>query len=236
MRWDTFAEATGLTPARGVLALAPHPDDETLGCGGLLAMAGARGVPTRVAYLTDGGASHPGSADWPPARLGALRRQEARRACHVLGVARAPVFFGLPDGGTLDAPLGDATARLADLVRRDRPGLIVTTWRLEPHCDHRAAWTVAREARAGTDARLAAFVVWSDLIGAPGDAPGPQDGRCPTSTLLALALGPALATKRRALAAHRSQLGAVVRDDPGGFVLSAPHREAMLAPTERYWL
>ena len=208
-----------------MLALAPHPDDETLGCGGLLALASADGAPTRVAYLTDGEGSHPASLAWPPARLGARRRQEARRACHVLGVTRTPVFLGLPDAGTPGADLAAAAARLRAVILRERPGLVVTTWAGEPHCDHQAAWRVARAATAGTPARRLAFTVWAGRL---------SDER-PSGAPLTLALVPARAAKRRALAAHRSQLGQVVRDDPGGFVLSARDREAMLGPAERYW-
>ena len=229
LSWRRFAATTGAD--RGIVAVAPHPDDETLGCGGLLALATRAGAPVTVAYLTDGNASHPGSRDWPPARLAALRREEARRACHVLGVSRAPVFLGLPDGGTLaitDEARDRATATLARLLATQRPGLVVTTSRGEPHCDHQAAFALATAAlrAAEHEAPLAAYVVWTDLLG----------GEPPTGTPLTLRLGPTAATKRRALAAHRSQLEQVVRDDPNGFALEARHREAMLGPTERYWV
>ena len=229
MDWPAFAAATGA--GRGVLAVAPHPDDETLGCGGLLALAARAGAPVAVAYVTDGAASHPGSREWSPGRLAALRRAEARRACHVLGVVRPPLHLGLPDGGTPGlgaAARAEAVATLARLVRSRRPGLVVTTWAGEPHCDHQFAYHLARKATRGTNARLAAYAVWTGLLGPAHDLPGVPP--------LRLDVAPVLAAKRRALAAHRSQLGQVVRDDPDGFTLSPRHREAMLTPTERYWL
>lgn len=228
LSWQAFAAATGA--GRGVVAVAPHPDDETLGCGGLLALAARAGVPVAVAYVTDGAGSHPGSRAWPPARLAALRREEARRACHVLGVSRPPCHLGLPDGGTLRIG-GDAraaaTAKLASLIRRHRPGLVVTTWAREPHCDHQFAYDLAKEATAGTDATLAAYAVWTGLL-------GPASG-LPDEAPLTLDISSVLGAKRRALAAHRSQLGQVVRDDSDGFALAPRHREAMLRGSERYW-
>ena len=66
------------------VVLAPHPDDESLGCGGLLARLAAHGVPARVVVVTDGAQSHPGSAAYPPERLRALREAEARAAVAAL--------------------------------------------------------------------------------------------------------------------------------------------------------
>lgn len=229
LSWDAFAAAT--RAGRGVLAVAPHPDDETLGCGGLLALAARAGAPVAVAYVTGGDASHPGSAAWPPERLAALRRDEARRACHVLGVTSPPLHLGLPDGGTLaigDEAHAAAVAALSGFVRRRRPGLVVTTWAREPHGDHQFAYGLARAAVRGSDAILAAYTVWTGLLGPASDRP--------TEPPLTLGIDSALAAKRRALAAHASQLGRVVRDDPGGFVLAPHHREAMLSPVERYWV
>ena len=62
------------------LILAPHPDDESLGCGGLIAACAAAGRPPLVVILTDGAGSHPNSREFPPNRLRAVRAQEARDA------------------------------------------------------------------------------------------------------------------------------------------------------------
>lgn len=76
----------------GFLILAPHSDDESIGCGGLIAESVARDRPVRVVVLSDGAASHPNSATFPPPRLAALRMEETRAAVAELGLdpARDP--------------------------------------------------------------------------------------------------------------------------------------------------
>ena len=69
--FGTVAAVTGNAP---MLILAPHPDDETLGCGGLIAAASAAGHPPFVLVLTDGTGSHPNSRSYPPGSLSVSRK------------------------------------------------------------------------------------------------------------------------------------------------------------------
>jgi len=196
------------------LVLAPHPDDESLGCGGIIAEACARGRPPVVAILTDGAASHPNSRDWPPARLAARRAQEARRAVACLGLpAECLVLLGAPDG---DAPHGGVAAvaiavRLAVLAAGC--DAILTCWRHDPHGDHVAACRIARDAAEFMGAAVWEYPVWGWTL--PRDMELPADDRY----VRRLAIGTRLAAKRRAIAAHETQHGSVVTDDPEGFVL-----------------
>ena len=66
--------------ARKILVVAPHPDDETLGCGGLISLLAQNGSAFYIVFVTDGSASHRNSRAWPSARLAAQREQEARNA------------------------------------------------------------------------------------------------------------------------------------------------------------
>ncbi len=95
-----------------ILVLAPHPDDEVLGAGGVLREAVSRGLPVRVVFLTHGDSNEwsflayrkrpvlmPGGA----LAMGALRQREAVAASAALGVpAQDLTFLGYPDYGTLD--------------------------------------------------------------------------------------------------------------------------------------
>ncbi|MGK9559270.1 PIG-L family deacetylase, partial [Salmonella enterica subsp. enterica] len=76
-----------LVPAghRAVI-IAPHPDDEVLGCGGLLQGLAMLDRQIQLISVTDGSASHPGSRRWPVERLSIVRPQESAQALHRLGL------------------------------------------------------------------------------------------------------------------------------------------------------
>jgi LmbE family N-acetylglucosaminyl deacetylase len=211
---------------RRFAVLAPHPDDESLGCGGIIATACAAGHPPPVLVLTDGSASHPGSAEYPPAVLAALRAREAMAATAALGLPAALLhLIGLPAGA---APHDDAgVARAGDAVAERAAGCdtLLVSWRHDPHCDHLAAYLIARRAAGRLGARLLEYPVWGWRL--PRDAPLPATAWHGWRVDIAAHL-PA---KRRAIAAHRSQHGSVVTDDPKGFVLPA----AFLAIFEQPW-
>jgi LmbE family N-acetylglucosaminyl deacetylase len=94
-----------------ILVLAPHPDDEVLGAGGVLREAVRRGLPTRVVFLTNGDGNEwsflayrkrPVILPRAVLAMGTIRRQEALAATGALGVpARDVSFLGYPDYGTL---------------------------------------------------------------------------------------------------------------------------------------
>lgn len=137
----------GLRALFPAMVLVPHPDDETLGCGGLLATAASLHLELKVAFLTDGGGSHLGSPTWPRARLVQTRRLEALLATGRLGVEATDVaFLGWPDGHPFVAgsPAFEAALlRLEILSRGLKPRSIWATWEREPHADHRATAELA---------------------------------------------------------------------------------------------
>ena len=218
--WRALPELTleAVCGAGDPLILAPHPDDESLGCGGLIACAVAAGRAPLVVVLTDGAGSHPGSATHPAARLAALREAETLDAVRQLGLApERVVFLGVADtrapreGEALDAVAG----RLCGLVERHRCTALLASWEHDPHCDHLAADRAARHAAARCGVPHWSFPVWGWTL--------PADEVLPEAAVVGGRLDVALYldAKRRAVAAHRSQHGLVVRDDPGGFVLPA---------------
>jgi len=123
-------------PPKGrVLVLAPHADDEAIGCGGCLLLHRRQGDPVKVVFLTDGAAGDP-LGRWRGRDYRALRRTEARRAARVLGV-RSLEFWDYPDGS-----LGDSAQalrrRLRELLKDERPDVVYRTPADDPHPDHRA--------------------------------------------------------------------------------------------------
>ena len=125
--------------AASALVLAPHFDDEVLGCGGLLAQLTAAGAAVRVLFLTDGGGGGEAVADRDGYRL--RRRQEALAAAAVLGIAGCD-FLDLPDGG-LAQHLAQAVDGVRQALLGQRPELLLCPSPLEVTADHRAAFAAA---------------------------------------------------------------------------------------------
>jgi LmbE family N-acetylglucosaminyl deacetylase len=213
-----FADLDAITGEGPALVLAPHPDDESLGCGGLIAEACARGRPPVVAVLTDGTMSHPSSPSHPSARLKALREEETRAAVAALGLPPGRLhFLEFPDSRAPTEGPGFAAAvdRVAELGRAQGCGCVLATWEHDPHRDHAAAHAVAREAARRTGARLVSYPVWGWTLPARHRLPG--GGRAPGARLDVARHLPA---KRRAIAAHASQHPGLITDDPKGFSLT----------------
>jgi len=209
-----------------VLVLAPHPDDESLGCGGLFAACHDDGLPAYAAFLTDGAASHPHSREYPRARLATLREAEARSALASLGVADDRIeFLRLRDGEapTRGRMFDSVTQSLAGFARARGIQTICTTWEHDSHPDHRAAWRVGRQVARTLDVRLLCYPVWGWTI--------PPNTWLPATPIAGARLDITryLAAKRRAIACHRSQRTDLISDDPTGFRLS----DAMVALFER---
>ncbi|QZY29285.1 PIG-L family deacetylase [Nocardioides coralli] len=187
---------------RHVVVVAAHPDDETMGAGGLLAQLAVMPEDVRprlsVVLLTDGEASHPASPTHAPSALAEVRLAECREALDRLGAEIALVRRGLPDGEVAAAE-DRCVADLCRLVGDGRGVLLLAPWRRDGHPDHEAAGRAAAAAAARTGARLLEYPVWFWHWGRPDDAPW--------STMRRVSLPPdALAAKDRAIASHRSQV------------------------------
>ncbi len=213
------------------LVLAPHPDDETLGCGGLIAEACAQRRDIHVLIVTDGTGSHPGSRAWPAARLKAQREAEARDAVAALGL---PVdrlhFLGLRDahapheGSAFDAAVREIATHAGSRDART----LLATWRHDPHADHVAVSRMARAAAEASGARLLSYPVWGWTL--PPDQP--LEDAMPTGRRLDTSRH--LPAKRRAIAAHRSQITDLIDDDPNGFRLEDQFVALFTRPFEVY--
>lgn len=222
-----------LTHGRGVVVVAPHPDDESLGCGGLIAACCAHGIEVRLLMLSDGTGSHPNSRLYPAPRLRDLRESELRQAAAILGLpSRAITCLRLPDRAVPSEGPGfdGAVAAVQTDVLAIAAGSVFVTWGHDPHADHQAAFAIARAAVAGLDGvRLWAYPIWGWSLPADRwlDEAAPTGGR--------LAIGPYRASKRSAIEAHRSQTSGLIDDDPTGFRL-APEILARFAGSHEIFL
>ncbi len=201
----------------GALVVAPHPDDETLGCGGLLAAKAQAGHAVCVVFVTDGSGSHPGHPLLPPDELARRRRTEALSALGELGVPAAQAHFLEARDGTLDrldpAAAMALTQRITAIIRDFRPAEVLTTWEEDGSTEHAAAARLTRAALAAAGGGyLLEYPIW-----AWWDPRRLGRRLGPGARNLSFPLGPLLPVKRRALARHRSQTDA-----------TAPWTEAVL--------
>ena len=142
---------------RSCLILAPHPDDESLGCAAAVMRKVDAGTAAHVVVVTDG-------RNWPPNRDPvdniATRASELREACRLLGLGAGdlthlsfpPDQLSPSDGSLIDA--------VADAIRIHRPDDVLCTSEADPHGDHAALAIATRTALAGSKSRLLAYPIW----------------------------------------------------------------------------
>jgi LmbE family N-acetylglucosaminyl deacetylase len=141
--------------------LAPHPDDESIGCGGAIALHRRQGDRVKIVFATDGGAGDPlgnyAGSDYP-----ALRRAEARRAGEILGVSDL-VFWNYEDGKL--AAARDLADRLGELFVAEKPDIVYRPSVREIHLDHWALGVAVERALQAYFGPVAAYAyeIWGTV-------------------------------------------------------------------------
>lgn len=182
-----------------LVVVAPHPDDEILACGGLIATHVAQGGRVQIVAVTDGEASHDETPSIPRHELAEVRRQERWQGLHHLGLPEPSVLsLGLADG-QVHAQRVDLMDSLTSLLQLG--DVVVSTWDKDGHPDHDAAGQAARDACTAKGCTHLCAPVWMWHWATPADE------RIPWRRLRGLPLSAtASARKRAALGAHHSQL------------------------------
>jgi LmbE family N-acetylglucosaminyl deacetylase len=202
----------------GLIVIAPHPDDESLACGGIIAEACAQGRRTRVIIVSDGTGSHPASRTHPHDRLRDLREGEARTAVSGLGLdAKDLTFLRLPDRFVPSAgPAAEVAAeKIFQCVGEIEAQCLFVSWRHDPHCDHQACYQIARAVqRRASRLRIYEYTVWGWSLPHATPVSALTDG-------FQIRIERHRQKKQRAIAAHRSQTTDLISDNPGGFRLTA---------------
>ena len=242
--------------SKSILVVAPHPDDETLGCGGAIALLRQLDLDVKVAVVSDGTQSHPNSFAYPPYALKQLRERESLAALAVLGVEPAAVtFLGMPDGavpfvlhqdGMVEADAvtrghgdGEINKRIQEYraaifsicqyISDLTPSIIFLPWRKDPHPDHRASWQLVTTAckRLNYKPRIIEYPIWD------WDKEQRQD--FPDSVnAWRLDITKVIKLKKQAIAQYRSQISDLIQDDPEGFRLSPEMISNFTQPWEIY--
>lgn len=208
-----------LTGGRAFLVISPHPDDDALGVGGLIAASRQAGHRAGVVVLTDGSSSHPNSKLFPRQRLVELRRSEALLAADALGLSVSDVYLlGLQDGHapTEGALFEAAVDRLERVVRAIDAASVFTTWEHDPHGDHKAAFAMAIALHQRLPhLKVWAYPIWSWHLDPSETLTGGE------TTGVRVDVTPWLSRKRAAIAAHASQMTNLINDDEQGFRFNA---------------
>ena len=206
-------DTTSSAGRRSLLVVAPHPDDETIGCGARILASSRLGTPVTVVVVTDGSGSH-GQDGVDRNALRARRQTELGQAARRLGVHDdAVITLGYPDGGVSDY-VAEIAVHLGRLIDTVRPDEVYVTCAAESHPDHAACGQAAAMAveQSSSRPRLLEYPVWlwSDWPVSRGR------GRHGLRTLLSclfrrsvemVRLRPHAEQKLAALNSYRSQLG-----------------------------
>ncbi len=153
--------------AGSCVVFAPHPDDETLGCGGLIARKRNEGLPVHVVFITDGSASHPGHPRLSPAEVVVIRHHEALEALAILGVESPAIHFLNETDGALNHLTPERQAglvsQLAALLTGIKPAEIFLPCCPDGSSEHDAAFGFVSAAlrRAQVQPAIWQYPVWS---------------------------------------------------------------------------
>jgi LmbE family N-acetylglucosaminyl deacetylase len=207
-----------------VVVIAPHPDDEILGSGGLLQVLSHAGADVEVLAVTDGEGSHP---NVPSRDLRRVRTDESTTALLRLGLAGATRRrLGMPDGGI--------TGREAELIdalsSRLRPSsLCLAPWHADGHPDHDACGRAALAAAAATGARLLEYPIWA------WHWADPAGHDLPWAACRRLALDRRTSARKRwATSAFHSQIRPYGPPPSGSAIVPAPVLRRFWRPFEVY--
>ena len=191
------------------LVLAPHPDDETIGCGGLLALLAEQGTPVHVILVSDGsgaGALSEGAA--------AQRQQEFSKALGLLGPTLTWECWQLPDGALFQQ--NDLQQRLSTAINDHKPSVLIAPWLQDMHPDHAIVGHTAQLAhiQQPLPQGVLFYEVWTPL---PAN--------------LILNISPVWHKKQAAVNAHTTALEHC--DYPRAMEALAAYRSLLLAPQKQ---
>jgi LmbE family N-acetylglucosaminyl deacetylase len=207
--WSDRFASLDLDGLERLVVVSAHPDDESLGVGGLIAHVAGLGLPIVVIVLSNGEASHPQSPTHDPARLAQIRRIEVTDALAHLAPNAQVHLLELPDGKLSEYVDIAAKAIVEAIGDAGGSTWVVAPWRADNHPDHAAASAAAERAARERGARLFEYPIWAWHWSTPDAAVWSE------ATVRLFGLIPAeRKAKARALAFHRSQVGPL-SDSPG---------------------
>ncbi|MCL7945387.1 PIG-L deacetylase family protein [Marinobacter sp. ATCH36] len=215
-----------------VLIASPHPDDETLGCGGLIARCAEIACPVSVLSMTNGEGSHPGDTAWQE-KLGNIRKREQHRALKALGLKEPDIIsLGLSDGGMeqlTGAMYERVVAVIQDVIQSRSIRTVFVPAIDDRHADHQQTARFVTEAVATLSvAHFFSYQIW------------PPEQR-PTQVTAneveyCLNISDIVGVKHRAIRKHQSQLAPIDSAHTEGFRMPQELLKEKLKAHESYAL
>lgn len=216
------------------LIVAPHADDESLGCGGVISLLRKYGQTVYILLLSDGTLSHPNSIEYPSEKLRDLREQELINAAEILNVPTENIIFcRYPDRNVpsiQDKGFDVAVTSISKMMSMINPQSIFVPWRRDPHPDHKAAFQLINAAET-SNAKIYEYPIWLTELGESGDEPTNEE-----SMPFRLNISSVLSQKQEAISKHLSQITDLIKDDPEGFQLSQEMLDQFNVPYETFFI
>lgn len=186
---------------RTIYIFAPHPDDETLACGGTIVKKTAQGYEIKIAVMTDGSHSHSTVlgiwSDPTPGELAEIRKQELFEATGILGVPPGNVFFLGAEDGFLSQDENDMIEEVKTLLQKDQTiSEIYLPHPQDQHKDHRATNRIVLKALKDLNINpdIYFYVVWE------------EPNQRYTGSKVAIDISEGLSAKKKAVLKYKSQI------------------------------
>ncbi len=198
----TDQPALDLTKVKQLVVVSAHPDDETLGTGGLIATCATLGIDVTVVVVTDGAGSHPTSTTRNPEELASIRSGEVLTAMAALAPDARVIQLGFVDGGTRESR-GEITTWLREMLIELPPELtlVVAPWSGDGHRDHRVVGEICAELTEQLALPFAEYLIWF------WHWSHPSDGQIPWTRLRSVGLSStAFQAKAAAIQVFKSQI------------------------------
>lgn len=216
------------------LIVAPHADDESLACGGVISLLRKYNQTVYILLLSDGTLSHPNSVEYPAEKLRNLRENELLTAARALDVPVKNIIFcrykdrQVP--GLQNPHFDQAVSNMNKIIEIIGPQSIFVPWRKDPHPDHIAAYELIDNASTN-GAKIYEYAVWLNKIGSAADFPSLNE-----IIPFKLDISSVLTKKQNAISAHQSQISDLITDDPEGFRLSPEMLAHFNQPYELFYI
>jgi LmbE family N-acetylglucosaminyl deacetylase len=182
-----------------LVVFAPHPDDETLACGGTMVINTELGNAVHIVFMTDGRYSHRhtlGIETYPtPEDVKSIRREEAGKVARILGVKGANLTFLEYEDGTLGSHIEAAAEKVQGILKTIKPDLIYFPARFDRHRDHKATNIIVKHSIRilVPQPELFQYVIW-------------KSGANPTLRPVSVDIARVLSIKKLAINEYKSQV------------------------------